>query len=237
LKKLSDYVKHWSYSSWSVGQKCTLALWYAQVERLRGPPVPAMERGTMLHLLAENYLKGEIQGMPRALRKIEFELKQLKRKRPIVEQYWNLDTHWRKTNKKNGWAVAKLDACVLPTERNPVADVVDHKSGKEYEPEHSKQGSLYGTFTMGMYPFVETVHVAFFYIDQGYAPSYTYTRAKLNYTKQYWIEQGNELMATSKFIATPTPNGCRFCSFRSDKKLENGQRGPCNKWKGVVSRW
>jgi hypothetical protein len=224
---------HWSYSSWSLWRKCPLALYYAYVEKLRGPPVPAMERGTMIHSFAERYLDGSITGpMPLHLKKLETEFLELKAAKPIVEKYWALTAEWKPAKERQGWVVAKTDAYIPPTKRENILVVVDHKTGRIY-PDHLDQGSLYASIGFGLFPDVEEIEVEFFYIDQGTPASWRYTRAMLRYNVKYWLEEGKKLMSTKKFIATPSENACGWCGFRSDKKLANGEKGPCSHWKLV----
>src|SRR5258708_3085010 len=104
---------------------------YAKIDKLVGPSVPAMERGTMIHSLAEHYLTGGITGgVPPQLRKLQNEFKMLKKMRPTCEKFWGLDKFWKP--KDYGWVVAKTDAFVPPTKKDNVLINVDHKTGREY---------------------------------------------------------------------------------------------------------
>jgi hypothetical protein len=209
-------------------KSCPAALIYSRVNKLQGPPVPAMERGTAIHALAEHYLNGNITGgVPMKLRKLSREFKALKAKKPIVEKYWGVSAEWKPMN--YGWCVAKTDAYVPPKVES-ILDVIDHKTGRIY-PSHPDQASLYAAIGYALFPKVEEIHVAFFYIDEGFAPSYEYTRSKLRYSVKYWREEGLKLMATTNFLPTPSPDACGWCGFRSDKKLANGKPGPCNAWR------
>lgn len=229
--KKTKLIERWSYSSWGLMNKCGYAFKLAYVDKLRGPLVPAMERGTMLHSLAEHYLIGDITGgVPPQLRKIEAELKALKAEKPTVEKFWGLTADWEPAEK--GWVVARTDAFIPPRKKRNKLDVIDHKSGREY-PEHAKQGSLYSTIGYGLYPSVDEVEVSFFYIDQGYSTSYQYTRAQLNHGVNYWLAEGEKLMSTTKFLPTPSKDACGWCGFRSDKKLADGTAGPCEAWKVI----
>lgn len=228
-KKSGNLIDHWSYSSWGAMRKCPQAFYYGQILKLRGPPVPAMERGTMIHSLAEHYLIGDITGgVPLPLRKLSKEFRALKDANPIVEQYWGVSSEWKPM--KYGWLVAKTDAAVLPTKKENILIVVDHKTGREY-PEHPDQGSLYGSVGFGLFPNVDKVEVEFFYTDQGYVRTFKFTRAQLRWNVKYWLEQGRKLMATKSFLPTPSHNACDWCGFRSDKKLAGGKPGPCTAWK------
>lgn len=225
----TNVIDHWSYSSYGLMRRCPFAFKLAYIDKLRGPPVAAMERGTMIHSLAEKYLQGKLTGpVPLPLKKLAPEFRELKKAKPIVEQYWGVSAEWKPM--KYGWLVAKTDAAVLPTPKDNTLIVVDHKTGREY-PEHPDQGSLYGSVGFGLYPKVDEVDVEFFYVDLGYIRTFKFTRAKLRWNVKYWQEQGKKLMSTKKFLPTPSHAACDWCGFRSDRKLANGQKGPCDKWK------
>jgi hypothetical protein len=231
LKKLGEYIKHWSYSLYGQHKKCPAAVKYSKIDKLQGPSVPAMERGTMIHSLAEHYLTGGITGgVPPQLRKLEYEFKTLKRMTPVCEKFWGLDVFWQPMD--YGWVVAKTDAFVPPTKKDPILINVDHKTGREYA-EHVDQSELYSAIGFGLYPQIEEVETCFFYIDQGYVKPYFYTRKQLKELVLKWLDRGKKLMATRNFLPTPSREACGWCGFRSDKLLANGKPGPCQAWKVV----
>lgn len=194
--------------------------------------MPAMERGTTIHSLAEHYLLGNITGgVPKQLQKLTYEFKGLKKAKPTCEKFWGVDDNW-KPKEYPAWCVAKLDSYVPPSKKENVLIEVDHKTGRVY-PEHVDQASLYSAIGFGYYPKVDLIEVEFFYIDQGFVQPYEFTRAKLKYNVKYWLDQGKFLMSRKKFPATPSRRACDWCGFRSDKKLANGQPGPCDEYKVV----
>jgi PD-(D/E)XK nuclease superfamily len=227
-------IERWSYSAWSLFKKCPFAFKCAYIDKLRGPPIKAMERGTLIHKLAENYLNGTIiGGVPYQLEKLKREFKALRKAKPTCEKYWSMDITWKP--KDYGWCTAKVDAYVPPTKQENVLVEVDHKTGGIY-PEHVDQGSLYGAIGFGYYPRVDEIEVEFFYVDKGEVETYKYTRPMLRYNVRYWLDQGKELMSTKKFLPTPSKEACckwSGCSFRSDKKLADGTPGPCKAWRAV----
>jgi hypothetical protein len=186
-----------------------------------------MERGTTIHALAENFLKGKITGMPMPLRKIARVLKGLKRAGVKAEEFWGVDDEFRPIKKGVQWLVGKTDVYVL---LGDVLYIADFKTGRIY-PEHVDQASLYATMGYSLFPKVRKVEVEMIYIDQGETHSYTYTLAKLRYNLRYWKAQGRKLMSATEFPATPGFPACVLCGYRSDKKLANGEKGPCKLWK------
>jgi len=223
---------HWSYSSYSLHKKCPAAFKYRYILKYVEPPFAAMVRGTAIHSLAEQYLKGGIKGMPRQLRKLEREIKGLKRAEPRCEKYWGVNEDFEKHKGKGAWCVAKSDAFVKPTHSWNLLYVGDWKTGKIY-PEHIDQASLYATIGYVLHPRVDGVLAEMLYIDQGKVEGYEYTVPQLRYQVKLWHERGRELMSATKFPATPSVWNCGLCGFRSDKKLKNGRNGPCNEWRAI----
>ena len=219
-------ITRWSYSAWSTHKRCPRSFKYGYIDKLKQAPVHAMERGTAIHALAESFLKGKITGMPKPLMKLKRELVALRKFRPGVEEFWGLTEQMTKAGRA-AWLVAKTDAYVLIGD---VLYVIDWKTGRIY-PEHVDQASLYATVGYVLFPKIRKVVVEFGYLDQGEMHSYTYTLAKLRYNLRYWKAHGRQLMSATKFPATPGFPACQLCGFRTDKKLANGEKGPCDLWR------
>ena len=69
----------WSYSALSQYEKCPRQYKYARIDKLPQPESHALERGNILHAKAEQFVKGNIKGMPKELSSFQNELKELKR--------------------------------------------------------------------------------------------------------------------------------------------------------------
>jgi len=220
----------WSYSAWSTYKRCPLSFRYSYIDRIKQAPNYAMERGTTIHALAEQYLKGKITGIPKPLSKIARVLRGMKAAKVKAEEFWGVDRDFTPTVKgAPSWLVAKTDLYVL---LGDILYVGDFKTGKIY-PEHIDQASLYATVGYALFPKVKKVEVEFIYIDIGEVHSYTYTLAKLRYNLRYWKDQGQHLMKQTKFMPTPGFPACVLCGYRSDRKLADGSPGLCDKWKLV----
>lgn len=217
---------HWSYTAWSTADKCDLLYYHSYHLGNRSPPHPASQRGINVHLLSEYYLKGKITGgVPGVLAKFKYELRELKRAKPVVEEFWGVTSEW-KFKAGRAWCVMKMDAAVLPTKRNPVLDVIDIKTGKEY-PEHSSQGELYAAIGFAKHPQIEKAVTEFWYTDQGYSIQREYSREELKYLSLEWLERGHELMAKKVFKPRPSKRACEYCHLRTDRG------GVCNEWTKV----
>jgi hypothetical protein len=225
-------MQHWSYSSWAQGKKCPLSLKFKYIDRLETPPFYAMERGTQIHALAENVLNGKISGVPKPLLPLRKELLGLKKEEPVCEKFWGVDDRFRKFKGYGAWLVARTDAFVKPTRKRNILIIVDQKTGKIYD-SHVDQATLYAAVGFALYPDVEGIEVEFFYFDQQTVHHYDFTRFELQAWVEYWTEEGHRHMSEHRFLATPSEDACRWCDFRSDKKLKNGRKGPCHEWKAL----
>ena len=224
----------WSYSVWSQLQVCPASVKFSRIDKLPVPSAPPIERGNTIHLKAEHFLKGNIQGLPKEFIKLKTEYMQLKRMHPEhIEEFWSVD---RKNFKRvhdgyrYGWFTLKADAACKP--RKGVAISVDHKTGKIYD-SHDAQAELTAMMHHIWYPDADVYDVEFFYVDQGLVIPYEYKPGYLKKIIPKWRERGEEVMAERKFLPTPSIDACKWCAFRSDKLLENGKKGPCNAWRVI----
>lgn len=225
MKKTEQKLHRWSYSLWGQFKKCPKSVKYGKIDKLPQPPVPAMERGTKIHLLAEHFLKGNVKGVPKELAKLKPEYLELKKAKPEhIEEFWSLGRKWQRVKDgfRDGWFTLKADAALAP--RKGVAIGIDHKTGRYY-PTHDEQAELTAVMLQKWYPDADGYEVEFFYTDQGEVQSYVFKPKYLSKRHDYWREQGEMLMAERKFLATPSQDACKWCAFRSDKG------GPCQDWK------
>lgn len=223
-------IKRWSYSLWAQFKKCPKSVKYAKIDKLPQPVVPAMERGTMIHLKAEHFLKGDITGMPKELKKLSDVYRGLKKQKPEhIEEFWSLGRKWQRVKDgfRDGWFTLKADAALAPR-KDGVAVGIDHKTGRYY-PGHDEQAELTAVMLRKWYPDADEYAVEFLYTDQGEVQSYTFKPRYLMSRDDHWIEQGELIMAERKFLATPSRNACDWCGFSSKKG------GPCQDWKRLKS--
>jgi hypothetical protein len=227
-------VTHWSYSSWSLKNKCDYAWYITQMLGVKDPaPMNrALMRGIELHKKAEGYLKGDVTSLPGELKLFSLHYKQLKRAKPIVEQFWGVDKRWRPVNYKS-WVVMKMDAAVEPSRKNEnILWIQDLKSGREYEDAHFDQGSLYAAIGYAMYPKIDGVIVEFWYADEQdpdkRIAQYEFTRKKLVKYTEVWQDRGQTLLTPQrKYLPNPSEDACRWCFLRDDRG------GNCNAWRAI----
>lgn len=230
LPKPKKPFTRWSYSAWASWKECAFRFYHAYYLGMRGPSNFAMDRGTHIHSLQENYLKGKIIGVPRALADLQVELRGLKAAKPIVEQFWGVTSEWMPSkNEKTSWCVMKMDAAVPPSRKDRTLYIQDLKTGRVYPDKHEAQGSLYATIGHALYHTVERVEVEFWYADQdGHVETYTFDSKKLKQIRKKWDAEGRAMFdPKQEYIPTPSDDACRWCHLRTDK----GQFKICDGWK------
>jgi len=232
--KTQPTLTRWSYSLWAALKACPYAVKLSKIDKIQTPMVPAMERGNTIHLKAEHFLKGNIRGMPKELVKLKDEYDTLKKMKPEhIEEFWAVDRKRFarvKDGWKDGWFTLKADVALKP--RKGVAISVDHKTGKIYET-HDAQAELSAMMHHIWYPDADLYVAEFFYVDQGITIPYEFKPSYLDKAIPIWRARGEEVMAERKFLPTPSADACKWCSFRSDKVLPDGKKGPCRAWKAV----
>jgi hypothetical protein len=215
-----------SYSSLKLFKQCPAAYKYSYMQRIPSPSTGAMDRGTRLHKLAEDYMKSTDMPCPYDIKKIGLKIYQLREKGAVAEETWLLDKDWEPTDDESK---ARLKAIVdvhIPPRTTNVLVLHDYKSGREY-PEHADQLELYALTGLRRYPSVVRAEASAIYIDAGTTgPSRSILREMFPKLSRRWTELMDRVDDENAFM--PTAGGhCRRCSYRSD----NG--GPCDAWRSV----
>jgi hypothetical protein len=215
-------ITQWSFSRWSTYQDCPAKIKFRYVDKLVEPGSPQMDRGTMIHKMAEVYVlaPGRTQKPHDCLKTHADEFKLARTSKPIVEQEWAFTEAWEPTGwfAKNAWLRIKTDLIYQPKKLPCV--VVDHKTGKRY-PKHSDQLSIEALTTFIMLPHVDEIDAQIWYLDQG-KPNLNskFVREDVPFLKMEWEDKVRPMLNDETFA--PKPNyGCRWCHYRK----ANG--GPC----------
>ena len=233
-------VKAWSYSRLGTYQSCPLKFKLTAIDKLAEPKGPAMERGNVIHGLAEAYLKGDKKTLPKELKLQEGVFKDLRariKKAPHlveVEQMWGFTADWQLTRWDNWtgcWLRVKLDVAHVDELTNTVV-ITDWKTGK-FRPDnlqdYIKQLGLYGLAALLKYEHLGPtlkVQPRLVYLDNptiyqgdGKEPL-TFGPKDVAKLKKLWEKEVKPLFNDRVFA--PKPNRwCGWCHFRKD----NG--GPC----------
>lgn len=213
-------ITSWSYSRYDLYNKCPAKAKYKFIDKLPEPPAPAMERGNVIHKLAEQYTKGELKKLPQELKLFEEEFKELRKSNPIVEQTWAFRSDWSPTvwNDWSGCAVRiKTDAACVDDD---TLYVIDHKTGKKREG-YELQLSLYALGGLLTYPDIKKVSTQLWYLDEGGDPIVKgYEVTQLPELKADWERRVQPMLNDTRFAPKPS-NECRWCPFSKSKG------GPC----------
>lgn len=231
----SAKVTSWSFSRYVDYTTCPARFKYKHLDKLPEPPSPAMERGTAIHKLAEDYVKGALAKLPQELAQFKAEFARLKKEKiKFVEEQWAYRADWAHTmwNDWTGcWLRVKMDVAYINVEHNALVPI-DHKTGKfreEKNAEYLTQLELYGLAGLVQHPTVDVVSPRLWYLDQGRVypdpeqdePEIEYFRKDEAALKKKWTARVKPMFNDTTFRPTPSDAGCRYCHYRK----ANG--GPC----------
>lgn len=232
VTRATDKVTSWSFSRLSDYTQCPAKFRYKHLMKLQEPPNAAMQRGTDIHKMAEDYANGALKTLPKELALFKAEFTALKaQKIKFIEDQWAFTVEWGHTrwnDWNNCWLRVKLDAAYVNTEHNALV-VIDHKTGKmrdENKGEYMLQLELYGLAGLLQQPEVDVVSPRLWYIDAGVVfpdpqvEEVEYFRKDEKALKKTWAARVKPMFTDTSF--KPKPNDkCRWCHYRKD----NG--GPC----------
>lgn len=230
----------WSYSRWADYCKCPRLFKFKHLEKLKEPPNAAMERGILIHGLAENFLNAKtMRTVPKELARIKPILKLIKKLGAVAEDQWTLrpgfegSTSWFA---KDAWLRMKIDAHLPVTDEQLREQVdvemqeasgrglwvLDWKTGR-FRPETAQdQLELYALAALILYPKVEFVLATLGYTDEGRpVHALTQNRSMLTKMKARWVKKVEPMQKDTKFHATPGRQ-CTWCHFSKEKG------GPCH---------
>lgn len=222
---------YWSVSGYNNWRECAYRYMLQKVWKFRSPAHPAMERGTRIHKLFEELLKGNITGMPDELVKLEKEIRNLKKIGGNPEEPWTLTKDLQHTYPKDwkgAWLRAKLDAHHY-WEDDAELLIVDLKTGRLNI--NQAQMDLYAAMSPFYYPDAEDITVELWFSDQGEIETRHYTPKDCKTLWKRWLKRSGTMLADRKFLASPEKDKCNRCPMKSTKELEDGEAGPCHEWK------
>lgn len=241
LLRINGTIRSWSFSRLRDWEQCGFLAGLKHVLGRKEPGNAAMQRGSNIGKLAEEYVKGNIRVMPAELQNFAAgfkDLRALRKKDPgsvVVEETWAFRSDWSRTvyNDWTGaWCRIKMDVATLTADKRsgqPFVDVIDHKTGK-YNPDYDfqvylDQIELYAMGALLIYgeehPDV-TVRAKLWFLDHGveHPADKEYALADLPGLKKRWEARVRPMLADKTFRAKPSTK-CQWCFFRA----ANG--GPC----------
>lgn len=212
-------ITSWSFSRFSVYDKCPAKAKYKFIDKLPDPGNAAMEHGNLIHKLAENYTLGKEKKLPPELKQFKDEFVELRKSKPVVEQSWAFTKDWIKTtwnDWKNCALRIKVDVhCVDGTDLH----IIDHKTGKQRDG-YEEQLSLYVAPAPLLYPKVKKIFTHLWFLDHGTTVDKEYDAAQAPALRAEWDKKVEPMLNDTRFAPKPS-HECQWCPFSKSKG------GPC----------
>jgi RecB family exonuclease len=223
LPKPVGQITAWSFSRLQDYRKCPQFAKCKHVDKLREPGNSAMDRGSAIDKMAEDFILGKTKVAQPEIQAFEAEFKELRKRKAVCQDQWAFNANWQETGwfDKDAWLRIKTDVFSLNLKTNVVL-VVDNKTGKVRE-EHEEQVGLYALGALLKFPTADAVDARIWYLDHGIeipAEPTIYTQGDIPRLKTYWLKQVKPMLNDTRFAPKPSSN-CKYCHFRKD----NG--GPC----------
>jgi|TARA_R110000851_G_scaffold239490_1_gene392195 CRISPR/Cas system-associated exonuclease Cas4 (RecB family) len=211
-------ITRWSNSRLGTYESCPKRAFYRYIEKIEEDQHPAAERGIKIHTLAEQYIKGEIEEMPRELYLFYEGFEQLKESFKegdvSVEEQWAFNLSWEKTDwdGEDTWGRYIVDAFV---KQGSYAKVIDFKTGryKENNQGYKNQCSLYACCVFNRFPELETIDTELWYLDHHKITRYHFGREELREVQEDFHKRALTMTTDTEFKTTPSEFACRWCSF------------------------
>jgi CRISPR/Cas system-associated exonuclease Cas4 (RecB family) len=218
---MANRINAWSVSRLHSYEKCPYQAYLSFVKKIKTPEAAPLKRGTEVHTLAEQYIKGEIPLAPELEHHTDgfTDLRKLYDDGLVnVEAPWGLTTAWTPTGffDDDTFGRIKIDALVI---EGDTIRVIDFKTGKKHgnEIKHADQGKIYALAASIFYPDAKEIVVEFWYLDipptRKNIQTITYDK---NRAKDYVLKLIPRIEAmTSDTTFKPKPNKwtCKFCPY------------------------
>jgi CRISPR/Cas system-associated exonuclease Cas4 (RecB family) len=220
-------------------EECPAKFAYKNLDKLPDPGGAAMQRGTDIHKLAEDYLTGKLKALPKELALFKEEFKALKSEKiKSIEDNWVWTKDWKAetvgNDWNNAWVRIKIDAAYINTEHMALVPI-DFKTGKysTYKLDaYLDQLELYALAGLKRHPEVQIVSPRLWYLDVGVIhpdpekSELEYTRKDEAKLEKKFAKRIIPLFNDKTYKPKPSDAACRFCPY-SKAKMVNGEPGPC----------
>lgn len=215
----------WSYSRYADYQSCPAKFMYKHLLRLPDPGGPAMQRGNVIHKMAEDYVNGKLKKIPTELKNVTTELNFLRGVDAVVEQAWGFKADWSHIGRPGWfgddvWFRMKADVVVVYDDNTGLLG--DWKTGKMYF-SNEEQVELFAAVGFMRYPALTSIDVRLWYTDSPADSNEIqreYTAKDGELIRKAWEKKSLPMFRDRKFA--PTPNQwCGRCNF------SKGNGGPC----------
>lgn len=207
----------WSYSRYSDYMRCPLYFKLNYLDKsIQGQSSAAMDRGTKIHKLAEDYALGKLKKLPDELKNFKDQFAQLKTMKPMVEQNWGFKNDWAWTGKPGWfgddvWLRVKMDVAIEYDDNT--GEVIDHKTGRKYGV-NMEQVELFGAAAFMRLPNLTHVTTRLWYLDiadkDEQEEVFEMTAAEAVLIRRDWDKKVRPMFNDRRFA--PKPNDkCRYC--------------------------
>jgi CRISPR/Cas system-associated exonuclease Cas4 (RecB family) len=211
-------INRWSHSRLGTYESCPKKAYYRYIEHVPEEQHPAADRGIKIHNLAEQYIKGELEEMPRELYLFYEGFEQLKdsyaKGDVFVEEQWAFNLSWEKTDwdGEDTWGRYIIDAFV---KEGKTARVIDFKTGrfKDKNEGYKNQCSLYACCVFNRFPEIEQIDTELWYLDHHKITRYSFKREELKEIQENFHKRALSMTTDTEFNTTPSEFSCRWCSF------------------------
>ena len=222
-------IKTWSASALKKFESCPLSLYLSKVGKFPDPSGPAAERGTQVHQMAEDFVGGKLDDIPKELSKAATTLRELRELhgegKVSMEGEWGYTRDWAPTAYfgKDVWLRAKLDVYVQ--EDDTSARVIDWKTGRKFGNEyaHASQAMIYAVATFMRFPRLQALATEFHYTDQGEITIQRYSRQQAMELQPRITTRALKLTTCHEFVPRPSTSNCRWCPHA---KVQDGYTEP-----------
>jgi hypothetical protein len=221
----------WSYSKLEVFEKCAFQAFLKYVQKVpEGESAvrdKALKKGRDTHDLAEGYVKGTVDLLPKGLRKFEKQFDEAKAGYAFepeayeIEQDWGFTIDWAQTGYYDDdvWFRAKLDYLQWLDPDKTAAHGKDYKTGRKdgNEVKHSQQMQLYVVSTFMRHQALQALKFSFEYLDHGKTTTRSYSRDQAMAFLPAFDRRGKALTEATRFPPKPSRIACRWCPFGPNK--------------------
>ena len=210
-----------SYSKLIDFEQCKYRVKLKHIDKIPEEKSEAADRGTKIHLAAENYVRGKIKQLPQELRRFATEFEALraryKAKQASLEGEWGFNHAWEPCDYKHAWLRVKADAVIHINATSAV--VVDFKTGKSFgnEIKHGEQVQLYAIATLLRHPELADITVELWYLDVDQLVTRTMTRAQALRHLQPFEKRLVQVTKATEFPANPNIFSCKWCAYGPNK--------------------
>lgn len=226
MQKIIGQIKAWSFSRWYDYHTCPYKAGLKHVMSIKEPGNSAMQRGSDIGRLGEDYLNKKLPKAPAEFNDFKTDVTGLRKAKAVPERQWAFDKLWKPVDwfAKNAWARIKIDSFSWSNAREDEADIVDFKTGKVKD-HHQLQLGLYAMGGFFTYEKLRKAKTALWYLDHPKSKDANpaeevYVRNELPLLVNAWNKRITPMLNDKTFTAKPGHH-CRFCHFRKS----NG--GPC----------